>query len=115
MFPYCSPVFGSGGGQARQRAAARAGAGHLFRQTVATLNARVRCRHPVIQEMRRHANLYTTELYTRVSINLLKQVYAVNHPSAHLNRYAPASERNTEGEVELFATLAARGAEENTE
>jgi integrase/recombinase XerD len=70
----------------------------------------------VIQEMLGHARLSTTELYTRVAINLLKQVYAATHPGAHLNRPdAPARERNTEAEAELFDTLAAEAAEENTE
>ena len=36
----------------------------------------------VIQELLGHSKLSTTELYTRVSINLLKQVYAATHPAA---------------------------------
>ena len=40
----------------------------------------------VIQEMLGHAKISTTELYTRVSINLLKQVYAATHPGAGLKR-----------------------------
>ena len=38
----------------------------------------------VIQEMLGHAKISTTELYTRVSINLLKQVYLATHPAASL-------------------------------
>ena len=37
-----------------------------------------------------HAKLSTTELYTRVSINLLKQVYLATHPGASLQRPAAA-------------------------
>ena len=36
----------------------------------------------VIQELLGHSKLSTTELYTRVSINLLKQVYSATHPAA---------------------------------
>ena len=42
----------------------------------------------VIQEMLGHAKLTTTELYTRVSINLLKQVYLATHPAANLKPHA---------------------------
>jgi integrase/recombinase XerD len=31
-----------------------------------------------------HAKISTTELYTRVSINLLRQVYLATHPAANL-------------------------------
>jgi integrase/recombinase XerD len=88
---------------------------HLWRHTVATLMLENGADIRVIQEMLGHAKLTTTELYTRVSINLLKQVYAATHPGAHLNHPdAPAVERDTEAEAELFATLAAE-AEEDSE
>jgi integrase/recombinase XerD len=89
---------------------------HLFRHTVATLMLENGADIRVIQEMLGHAKLSTTELYTRVSINLLKQVYAATHPAAHLNRPdAPARERDVEAEAELFAALAAEAAEEDTD
>ena len=75
---------------------------HLFRHTVATLMLENGADIRVIQEMLGHAKISTTELYTRVSINLLRQVYAATHPAAHLGRDA----------VELFATLEAEAAEE---
>ena len=59
---------------------------HLFRHTVATLMLENGADIRVIQEMLGHAKLTTTELYTRVSINLLKQVYSATHPAAHLKR-----------------------------
>jgi integrase/recombinase XerD len=87
---------------------------HLWRHTVATLMLENGADIRVIQELLGHAKLSTTELYTRVSINLLKQVYAVTHPGAHLNRPdAPAAERDREAEAELFATLAAEAEEED--
>ena len=58
----------------------KTGGCHLFRHTVATLMLENGADVRVIQEMLGHAKLSTTELYTRVSINLLKQVYAATHP-----------------------------------
>jgi len=79
---------------------------HLFRHTVATLMLENGADIRVIQELLGHAKLTTTELYTRVSINLLKQVYLATHPAAHLRRDAKA-------EAELLADLAADAEEEN--
>jgi integrase/recombinase XerD len=67
----------------------------------------------VIQEKLGHAKIATTELYTRVSINLLKQVYLATHPGAQGSPASvPVAERNAEAEAELFATLAAEDDEE---
>jgi integrase/recombinase XerD len=57
---------------------------HLFRHTVATLMLENGADIRVIQQMLGHVKLTTTELYTRVSINLLRQVYSATHPAAHL-------------------------------
>jgi integrase/recombinase XerD len=40
----------------------------------------------VIQEILGHARLTTTQLYTRVSIRLLKAVHTATHPAAKLSR-----------------------------
>jgi len=40
----------------------------------------------VIQEILGHARLTTTQLYTRVSIPLLKAVHTATHPAATLRR-----------------------------
>ena len=71
----------------------------------------------VIQEMLGHAKLTTTELYTRVSINLLKQVYLATHPAASMKPHTstPPTERNAEAEAELLATLDAEAEEEDGE
>ncbi len=42
----------------------------------------------VIQEILGHARLTTTQLYTRVSIRLLKAVHTATHPAATLARPA---------------------------
>jgi integrase/recombinase XerD len=87
---------------------------HLFRHTVATLMLENGADIRVIQELLGHAKLTTTELYTRVSINLLKQVYLATHPGAHGKPAGvPVAERNSEAEAELLATLAAEAGEED--
>jgi integrase/recombinase XerD len=53
-----------------------------------------------------HAKLTTTELYTRVSINLLKQVYAATHPAA-------VKAQGNEAAAELMAALEAEASEED--
>jgi hypothetical protein len=69
----------------------------------------------VIQQMLGHVNLTTTELYTLVSINLVRQVYSATHPAAHLKRpETPATTaRDVEAEAELFDALAAESQEES--
>ena len=72
---------------------------HLFRHTVATLMLENGADIRVIQQMLGHVKLTTTELYTRVSINLLRQVYSATHPAAHLKRpEEPAIVRNAEAD-----------------
>jgi integrase/recombinase XerD len=66
-----------------------------------------------VQEMLGHANLSTTQIYTRVSIRKLKEIHAATHPSAKLEppaREAPADGEDVPAEEvrrELFASLAA--------
>ena len=94
----------------------KTGGCHLFRHTMATLMLENGADIRVIQEMLGHAKLSTTEIYTRVSINLLKQVYAATHPGAKLQRgpraalaHDPATETAA---AELFEALDAEAAEE---
>jgi integrase/recombinase XerD len=79
----------------------KTGGCHLFRHTIATLMLENGADIRVIQEMLGHAKLSTTELYTRVSINLLKQVYLATHPGA------------SEKAAELLAQLDAEAEEED--
>jgi len=56
------------------------GACHLFRHTMATLMLEGGADIRFIQAMLGHAELSTTEIYTQVSIRLLKSVHAATHP-----------------------------------
>ena len=64
----------------------RWGACHLFRHTMATLMLEGGADIRYIQEMLGHAQLNTTEIYTRVSIQKLQEVHAATHPAAKLGR-----------------------------
>jgi len=65
---------------------AKAGACHLFRHTMATvmLDNGADVRH--VQEMLGHADIGTTQHYTKVSIAKLQAVHAATHPAANLRR-----------------------------
>ena len=64
----------------------KAGACHLFRHTMATvmLDNGADVRH--VQEMLGHADIGTTQYYTKVSIAKLQAVHAATHPAARLTR-----------------------------
>jgi len=64
----------------------RRGSCHLFRHTMATLMLEAGADIRYIQEMLGHAQLNTTEIYTRVSIQKLQEVHAATHPAAKLTR-----------------------------
>jgi integrase/recombinase XerD len=64
----------------------KTGSCHLFRHTCATLMLEGGADVRYIQEMLGHAELSTTQIYTRVSIRRLKAVHALTHPSAKLER-----------------------------
>ena len=91
-------------GYIRKAKIGKQGGCHLFRHTVATLMLENGADIRVIQEMLGHARLSTTELYTRVSINLLKQVYLATHPGALLKRPAAKAE-DAAAAAELMAAL----------
>lgn len=96
------------------------GACHLFRHTMATLMLENGADIRYIQEMLGHAELSTTQIYTRVSIRRLKTVHALTHPGAMLARgNANAADvpplAKTDGADELFSRLAAEDDEEPAE
>ena len=92
----------------------KTGACHLFRHTMATLMLEGGADIRFIQQMLGHAELSTTEIYTHVSIRMLKQVHSTTHPAAALDKEnpQPASEAPPSDAEELFATLDAEAQEE---
>jgi len=98
----------------------KTGSCHVFRHTMATLMLEGGADIRYIQQMLGHANISTTEIYTRVSIRKLKEIYMATHPGAKLERKEPdqKSFENAENliatEEELFSSLAAEAAEEDT-
>ncbi len=62
------------------------GSCHLFRHTMATLMLENGADIRFIQQMLGHARLDTTQIYTQVSIRMLKEIHAATHPAAKLQR-----------------------------
>jgi len=83
-----------------QAGTGKTGSCHLFRHTMATLMLENGADVRYLQELLGHAQLSTTELYTRVSIAQLKAVHQRTHP-AHRTR----AERDAQ-----LSSLAADGA-----
>jgi integrase/recombinase XerD len=67
------------------------GACHLFRHTAATLMLEGGADIRFIQQMLGHSKLDTTQIYTHVSVRMLKQIHSATHPAARLN----SSEKKT--------------------
>ena len=59
----------------------KTGSCHMFRHTMATLMLEGGADVRFIQEMLGHANLETTQVYTRVSIRKLQEVHTQTHPA----------------------------------
>jgi integrase/recombinase XerD len=62
------------------------GSCHLFRHAMATLMLEGGADIRFIQEMLGHANLATTQIYTQVAIQKLKEIHSATHPGARLKR-----------------------------
>jgi integrase/recombinase XerD len=57
------------------------GSCHLFRHTMATLLLEAGADIRIIQEILGHSSLETTQIYTRVSVKMLKEVHTAKHPA----------------------------------
>lgn len=90
------------------------GACHLFRHTMATLMLEGGADIRFIQAMLGHAELSTTEIYTQVSIRLLKSIHTATHPGrmAEAGRHALDLEPTAE---DLLAALEREAEEEGEE
>jgi integrase/recombinase XerD len=90
----------------------KTGACHLFRHTMATVMLEGGADIRYIQQMLGHARLDSTQIYTQVSIRMLKQIHASTHP-AQLTPHQVAKELGDDPErAELLAALAAESEEE---
>jgi integrase/recombinase XerD len=76
---------------------AKGGACHIFRHTMATLMLEGGADIRYIQAMLGHVRLDTTQIYTHVSIRMLKQVHTATHPGARLE---PANAQATKEEIQ---------------
>lgn len=89
------------------------GACHLFRHACATHMLENGADTRFIQALLGHASLATTQIYTRVSIEKLREIHDATHP-ARLNREGerPSSQQPDAKAETLLAALAAEAAEE---
>lgn len=70
------------------------GSCHLFRNTAATLMLEGGADIRSLQEILGHAELKTTQIYTRVSITRLKEIHTATHPG----KLAKAGQEPSSGE-----------------
>lgn len=94
----------------------KGGACHLFRHTMATLMLEGGADIRFIQQMLGHARLDTTQIYTHVSIRMLKDIHSATHPGARLDRSQPPEPTNDEREqlkAALLESLAREREEED--
>ena len=95
----------------------KTGACHLFRHTMATLMLEGGADIRFIQQMLGHAKLSSTQIYTQVSIRMLKQVHSMTHP-AQLQKPAAATgngNSHDQQKAALLAVLEAEAEEEEAE
>lgn len=91
----------------------KTGSCHLLRHTMATLMLEGGADIRFIQAMLGHAELSTTQIYTQVSIRMLKQIHTATHPGRPIGkrRHDGADDASDE-RAALLARLDAEAAEE---
>lgn len=72
----------------------KTGSCHLFRHSMATIMLENGADIRFIQQMLGHAQLDTTQIYTQVSIRMLKQIHTATHPAAKIKK---AASKETDG------------------
>lgn len=90
------------------------GSSHLLRHACATQMLEGGADVRFVQELLGHASLETTQVYTRVTISKLKEVYEACHPAARASVAATATVDNTTAE-EVLAELEAETEDEDNE
>lgn len=92
------------------------GSCHLFRHSMATAMLEGGADTRFIQQMLGHESLETTQLYTRVSIGKLQDIYQATHPAARLQRKATPDDHHAEEErADLLARLDVEADEDGDE
>lgn len=98
------------------------GSCHLLRHTMATLMLEQGADIRYVQAMLGHADLSTTQIYTRVSIRKLQEVHSATHPANAKRRARRGGSRPEEGapaksmtREELLETLVAEAAQDQEE
>ena len=92
----------------------KTGSCHLLRHTMATLMLEGGADIRFIQAMLGHAELSTTQIYTQVSIRMLKQIHTATHPGRPIGTKRRAATENAGDErAALLARLDAEAAEED--
>jgi integrase/recombinase XerD len=84
------------------------GACHLFRHACATHMLENGADTRFIQVLLGHVDIGTTQIYTRVSIDKLKEIHDATHP-AKLHRGAKEPRRESSSVESLFTALEAEG------
>ena len=95
------------GNYVRQSGIGKDGACHLFRHTMATLMLENGADIRYIQAMLGHASLETTQIYTKVSIRMLKAVHTATHPG----KMPEAGKRKLEEDPDLTPETLAKALE----